>query len=496
MDHALGTGVGVRWWLATPLGTRVVVFVMACALVVGFRASDQLPITVVGFVLFGGCALLRPDLALLFIPLTVPLFFMPKGVWDARFGIRDSGIRVPLHEVVLLITFGCVVVRGAWRRWSMVGVWGARGRDWAGFIAPYMFPALFLLAGTLGVVVAPASGRAAAIREWRWLIVEPLLFYGSVKYLVACRLECSEGLLHAFLISGALVGLLGLLQAQGFDLVPLLGTKVGFSDNQIAVEGVQRVSSVYGHPNNLGLFMDRVWPLAAALTLGVVGQVRWRWQGVFFGGGTLLALGGMVVSFSKGALLGGMVAAIVLLPLLRRVLGWRWRWLLGAGGVALVLAFGGALLLGVERMNPFGVTSAIRLHTWGSALAMLRDHPVFGIGLDQFGTLYPGYIDPALAQTNERFTSHPHMLFLDIWLRMGVLGLVAFAGLCWRMGRLLLPLLHGETMVPWGVGIAAAMCAALFHGFVDNFYFVPDLAFAFWLFLAWAEMLASTDVPI
>jgi hypothetical protein len=29
------------------------------------------------------------------------------------------------------------------------------------------------------------------------------------------------------------------------------------------------------------------------------------------------------------------------------------------------------------------------------------------------------------------------------------------------------------------------MTAALLHGLVDNFYFVPDLAFTFWLLL-WA----------
>jgi hypothetical protein len=31
------------------------------------------------------------------------------------------------------------------------------------------------------------------------------------------------------------------------------------------------------------------------------------------------------------------------------------------------------------------------------------------------------------------------------------------------------------------------MLAALLHGLVDNFYFVPDLAFAFWLLLVVGE---------
>src|SRR6266508_4161361 len=36
-------------------------------------------------------------------------------------------------------------------------------------------------------------------------------------------------------------------------------------------------------------------------------------------------------------------------------------------------------------------------------------------------------------------------------------------------------------------GALAAMVAALVHGLVDNFYFVPDLAFSFWLLLALVE---------
>ena len=37
------------------------------------------------------------------------------------------------------------------------------------------------------------------------------------------------------------------------------------------------------------------------------------------------------------------------------------------------------------------------------------------------------------------------------------------------------------------LGALAAMTAALVHGLVDNFYFVPDLALAFWLLLALVE---------
>lgn len=499
-------------WAAAPPGEHVVLVVMALALAFFYRASPQLPMTALGLAVFAGLALLRPDIALRFVPLTVPLFFMPKGVWDARFGIRDSGLSVPLHEVVLLVTLAATCARWAWQR--LRGQSPAVTRPAIQAIWANPFCILFLIAGTLGILVAQPGGRGAALREWRWLVVEPLLFYSLIPILRPTRVEARgpaaqtpaqparpwSFMVYPFLVGGALVGLLGILQFLGLDLVPAIGSKVGFSDDRIFVEGVQRVSSVYGHPNNLGLYMGRVWPLAAALALG---ELWWNdeqrndpagtsrsfpWRGLLFVSCALLALGGLLVSFSKGALLGGLVALVVLvlasreqLPVMLR------RWLIPALGGALVLAGVAGLALGVERINPLGATSGIRLSTWASTLAMLRDHPILGIGLDQFGLLYPRYIDPALANTNEQFTSHPHNLLLDIWLRLGLLGLVAFGGLLARFYRQLAIGLRRGFGAPLAVGLVAAMAAALTHGLVDNFYFVPDLAFAFWLFLALAE---------
>ncbi|MBX0328743.1 O-antigen ligase family protein [Oscillochloris sp. ZM17-4] len=128
----------------------------------------------------------------------------------------------------------------------------------------------------------------------------------------------------------------------------------------------------------------------------------------------------------------------------------------------------------------------MRVQTWASALAMLRDHPM-GVGLDQFGRLYPQYIDPALAATNEINTAHPHNLLLDIALRMGPLGLIAFG---WLLAifyrRMIARAGQPSPMRAVYVGALAAMTGALVHGMVDSFYFWPDLALAFWLFLALA----------
>ncbi len=466
------------------------------------QERGQLPVSAAGGLVFLGLALLRPDLALLLVPATVPLYLAPKGIWDEEYGLRPAGVLFPLHEFVLW----CVVVATMFRTMLRRGRAAANGRPRALLERQLqsLWPVLlFLLAGTLGVVVAVARG--VALREWRWLILEPLLFYALVRYW-GRDTDIRLRLVAAWLLTGVSVAGIGLLQLVGLDLTALLPQTGCFSDRVVLAEGgVQRISSVYCHPNNLGLALGRLWPVLAAFAL-------LRWTGREAAGGRdqlpifrgrvapalaavicLMAIGG---SFSKGAWLGAFAALVLLGWLLvqRRAV---------AGKVVLVIAAIGALgivvlglAFGVERLNPLGGSSGARVELWSSAIRMLRDHPLTGIGLDQFyhyrnaPEFGDRYIDPAARATTEQFAAHPHNLFLNLLLRTGVLGVVA-------MGWLLLHFFHATRRSRSGtdgdealrLGLVAGMVAALVHGLVDNFYFVPDLAFSFWLMLGLASTL-------
>lgn len=508
----------------------LIVLGMFISVAIFYRASYQLPITALGLAMFALLALLRPRLALLYIPLTVPLFFMPKGIWDERFGIRSEGIRFPLHEVLLLVTTGAAVFRfgvayvmprlskrfdsrkdAKTQSSSNVQIGLVQhAKHYALRHAPTL---LFVLAGTLGVVIASPGESSEALREWRWLIVEPVLF--SVLLIWLYPQQRYGEMIGSFVLGGALVGLVGILQYVGLNVVPFIGDEVGFSQDVAFVEGVFRVNSVYGHPNNLALYMGRIWPVACMLMLAAYDAIeppsRQERQGLlrskmgvfFYGVCCLLALGGMYVAFSKGAQLGAMAAmlVIVVFQVLRDMSradnsskGNKLRlstltWLLLLVLFAVFLATSG---LRVERLHVLGASSTVRVKTWIAALEMVRDHPFFGIGLDQFLRYYPNYMDPSLVGTNEQYTSHPHNVLLDVWLRMGILGLIAFGWLvvrfyrralwAFRLRSVRLSLSHEVYLLH--VGLVAAMTAALVHGLVDNCYFVPDLAFAFWLMVA------------
>jgi O-antigen ligase len=98
---------------------------------------------------------------------------------------------------------------------------------------------------------------------------------------------------------------------------------------------------------------------------------------------------------------------------------------------------------------------------------------------------------------NECFTSHPHNIFLDYWLTLGIMGLIVLLWLLWRYYR------ESINLARWAsskvgsdplaralaLGLIAAMTDFLVHGLVDNSYFLMDLALIFWMSCAMVQLL-------
>ena len=422
---------------------------LGAALLLGLAAYLLLPtpgqvLGVVGAAVTGS---LRPRTALVAAFGLLPLY---------RFGRPLAGQELAPAELMLL-----VAAAGTTLHAMLSGGQGRRRFRWPG--SAFDWPAALLLASALLSLLVTEYLRLS-LRELRTLLLEPVLAY----YLLQTWFPARSMLwpLGAFVTSAA-----------GLAAVGLVGLPLGWGTSE--AEGVRRLQVTYASANHLGLFLGRALPFAVALA-----WCSRKWRGPALTAATAL-VGALAATFSAGAWLGSGAA---LLALIGRLAGWR--------KAALTLALlGGLALLSLAlvpserlsaRLDPSQSTTFIRLRLWESSLAMIADHPLLGVGLDNFLYLYQQrYIHPAaLAEAN---LSHPHNLVLHFWLQLGLLGLVS--GL-WLVGRAIWMAwrLAGPTADDLGRALGAGALGSLVdfvvHGQIDNSYFLPDLAMIFWLTLA------------
>lgn len=433
---------GAAWWLLVPF-----------------------PWAVVGFALFVVGGLLRLDWALVAVVLACP-FYLPvdanpvpaKAVGVYRFAPAE--VAVVACALAWFLTMA-LNPRRAVDRWRRAG--------WA------LVPAvLFVGAGVIAALAA--ANRQEALRELRVVILEPVLF--GMMIVTWLDRRGVERLLVAALVLGAAVSAFAFYHYLAVGIVEATG-------------GVRRVLAIYHSPNQLALLLDRLAPLAVAFAVPLPGEAfrRWAARGLPSLLAAALMAGALVLTFSRGAWLAVTVAVVAIVA----VRGWR----LVLPVVAVVAIAAGLVVTVVAPGRLLSEqTSLQRPLLWGAAWRMALDHPLVGVGPDNFLTAYRdrGYL-PAEGW-REPNISHPHNLVLDAWLRTGVLGLVALVWTIIGFWRAAVRVLRFPSAPGWSsaLALAGSLLAALLHGMIDNGYFLPDLALLFWLTVGGMAVLAREQV--
>ncbi|MGH2365335.1 MAG: O-antigen ligase family protein [Chloroflexota bacterium] len=422
----------ITWLALLPVGLALLYF------------GRPLPLVGLGALLFLAGAAARLDVALWSIPLTAPFYLEPKHI---------HGAALPLTEIGIGLCLAAALLRTAWqRRWP-----------WRG--TTFQWPALLFLAACTASVFAAEFPRYA-LREYRTDVLEPLIFF----ILILLARPRPKAMLQALLAGGVIVALVGLEQYA--------------TGHGIQAEGVRRLVAIYDSPDNVALYLGRLVPIAAAIALLAPLSLARRAAYAAVAGLMLLAV---LLSFTRGAWVGVFLALLVVAAFAGR----RWVAAALAGGVVAAVGISFVQAKRVRSILQFtpGSTGFTRLALWRSTVSMIRAHPWFGIGLDNFLYQYPRYMLPAAA--DEPDLSHPHNVVLDFWSRAGIFALAALVWLevlffakAWRLAH------AADTWTrAFAVGLLASMVDALAHGMVDNSYFLIDLSLVFWLSLGLLQVL-------
>ena len=350
-----------------------------------------------------------------------------------------AGLPTTLLETLILITVALYVVA----RWHE----GARRPVSTSYDIPIL---LLLLAGAISVVVA--TDHRAALGLYRAYFVEPV----AIFYVAVDLLRNSQQLLravYAFAIGSSAFAAINLVVFTQALLAHAVN--VGSAPN-----------AFYGDANYVAMYLEPPVALAAGfLIFGSTSRTKLL-------GGAWLAITGsaLIVMFSKGSY-------VALLALVAIVLLTAPRWRLPIAGALVVAAVAATQIpLLMARLSTIPPSLNGRQAIFGAALGMIRDHPLFGVGLGGFSYQFRG-------STPEIY---PHDIWLTFWLELGVLGVVAFAiilfGLLWRGWRAWPAAQGWNRPVIWGVLTALVLWTV--HGFVDSPYWKNDMSVEFWTLAA------------
>ncbi len=333
--------------------------------------------------------------------------------------------------------------------------------------------ALLLLAATLrddprSLISAPVA-LMVALLAWMalsatWALVPgdavstlyglaPLLLGGGVIATVALRLP-----------DDAATRLRAPLLAAYFLLLALIAVEIATGG------GIARTLAAWRH------HPIRLWQLSAlSRPVVLAALLSWPcalllWRGRHLGPMLLCLVAAVVIAWggdhysTRGALLLGVAAAAIVW------LGGRWA--AAAITAVLVLLVVTAPLLPLGPLSPRSSGALVepirnsglhRLYIWEFAAHRIAEHPMSGWGLDSSRSM-PGGDAPTPAG-GQVMMMHPHNGPLQVWLELGVPGMLVLAGLLVLIGRGLFRINdRGARALASGLLVTAAVLACLSFG--------------------------------
>jgi len=293
---------------------------------------------------------------------------------------------------------------------------------------------------------------------------------------------------QALALGGLAIATIALAEASGFE--PLNDWLASLQDGDIPIGDVPRASATLSHPNEAAMLLELTLQLliAWAWTAGS----RWRLPLTLSGMASMAAI---VLTFSRAGIATAVLSLGLLALLAARRAQPRRALAIGLIGLAVPLTFGWAALSdpGLDRrllanLDESSLTQPPRTQFWTVALQMSHDHPLLGVGPDNFRWLFASYSGTAA----DNLGIHAHNQYLEALADTGLLG---FLTLAWLLSALVVQCVRGlrqaQTDWPWRAALLVSLSAWLLHALLDDFERFWPASVAFWLIVGLALSLAT-----
>lgn len=278
---------------------------------------------------------------------------------------------------------------------------------------------------------------------------------------------------------GAVLSLYGIYQyLVGFQELAKYISKMS-----VSVDIPSRVFTIFISPNHLAGFLIMIIPLAFVLTL----NTKKSWKKIAVLTALILMLDCVFLTYSRGGWISlGLVIAVI-------GVGYtsikRKDALINLALVAILVmitafsinAIGNTLSPHSASYTPLSTSQSVlsaqgRFMLWKGAMRIIETHPLRGMGLGAFASVYPFF------QYGGLYSKHVHNVYLEVFAETGILGISSF------LTVFFLILLNGVRLAKkkqavlneLGIALLAGSLGFMVHSLVDFEWSMAAAGLLFW----------------
>jgi O-antigen ligase len=238
-----------------------------------------------------------------------------------------------------------------------------------------------------------------------------------------------------------------------------------------------RVYSVFNNPNVLGQYLVLIVPI----TVGLFFIRKDKLEKVVYAGMSLAMIICLLLTLSRGAWLGMMVALAIFVFL-------KDKRLIVLGAIMLLILPFVLPPSVISRFASIGnlkeSSSAYRYVVWLGSIEVIKDFWIAGIGIGTkaFEFIYPGY-----AMVGAKYALHSHNFYLQILIETGVLGFVVFLIMLLTFYKTIFSTIRkseDNTLSTLSISFILGMSGYLFYGIFDNSWYDFRMVLMFWIIAA------------
>lgn len=386
-------------------------------------------------------------------------------------GINLKGI--PVSDILLGIIMFLYLIK-------LISQKDTRGRFIYGikdFFSSTISISIMILLGIMIISTSYALEKGLALKESARFITYVFMFF-LIKYEFNTK-KLVKNLLGCYIFTSAVLSVFGIIQhftTIGLDKKFIVKYSFGV---------VVKIAATMYNPNAYAAFLILIIFPVIMLTIYEKNKKIKSLYGII----SILIFINIFMTYSRSAQLGFCIGAVVLCVL------YSYKLIIAFGGVGIVALFMPSVIDRIKDLTNI-VQNVSRIKLWKTAIMMIKEHPILGVGNGNYISRYDEYINKYKGLSYNAYTRYPaHSSYLKIQSELGIIGITSFLVIlvtALLRVKKLFTITNDKFIKAFYMGAVASMIAFYFMNIVDNLFFVPKATTYFWFLVATAESILSS----